>query len=279
MGKDFRTLLKLILTRSNTENEKLEAKLKAEAFETLSLPCIEYSDPRDNYSSLDQAIRKNHEYEWVFFLSERAAKNLFERLLEIGGNLFNLAPHLKIACIGSKTEKYIKETIGFPVDFVPSKFNTNDFIKEFSQIFKKDFYFEGKPLYPSKKILIPRMPVEDRVFIEKLKAINLEVDEVMAYETYLPELNEKTELNLKKLKKAIEKQEEIIILLSSSQVVKNFKELSKGLEFQKNNIRFISIGPKTTETLKEEFSGCAIEESEESSIESMLKSTKLIETS
>lgn len=228
--------MKVLITRNPEGNKQLKNLLEQNGIETLEYSCIEFVAPDDNYKGLDTAIRKNHEYDWIFLLSKTAAQAFFERLLEIGGNLFNLSAHLKLACVGKSTKDYIEGTIGFPVDFMPSKFNTNDFFKEFEQtiIDKRD------PSAAAIKVLLPRTKVQDNSFVESLEKAKVQVHAVDAYKTICPK--NKNNLNPSK---------DLAISFTSSEIVRNFKRLQPNLDIEKHTI--FSIGPKTSQTIREEY--------------------------
>lgn len=232
--------MQLIITRSREEN--LELTNKINGFEITNYPCIEYIAPTDNYQALDSAIRSNHLYDWVFFLSKRAAEMFFLRLIAIGGQFFHLAPSLRIACVGESTAKFVKEEIGFPVDLVPSKHNAEALFAEFNTS------QTGTILLVREESLInEEVPINGRV--------------VAGYKTQLPKA---IELSL---------ENSALIMITSSQIAKNFAELSKTLYTQINsvNYKFISIGPKTTATIKSLYPNSEILESTEASIEAMIE--------
>ena len=67
----------IVLTSTEKKNQELAKRFAG--FDFYSFPCIEYKDTSDDYKALDAAIRANHTYEWVFFLSAKAAEVFFER--------------------------------------------------------------------------------------------------------------------------------------------------------------------------------------------------------
>lgn len=236
----------VLITRAHDDALGFADLLSKKQLNSFIFPCIEFQAPPDNYKELDSCIRKNHEYNWVIFLSKKSAEVFFDRLLAIGGNLFNLAPKLRIACIGSSTKELVEKEIGFPVDFCPSEFNSDVFIKEFQRMAK------AAPEY-NFKILLPRTTIADQSFINELEdteGVNIEIDLVPAYTSQCPSKESLVVLDgITKIKELALKK--LIVSFTSSQIVRNFQTLIPELNLDSPNFKVISIGPKTTQTIKE----------------------------
>lgn len=125
----------VVITRAKEDSPEFVKILETKGISNyFFFPCLAFTAPDDNYTALNAAIRRNHEFDWLIFLSRRAAESFFNHLLEIGAHFFHLAAHLKIAVIGSATEKFIEQEINFPVNFCPSEFNSEVFSREFLEI-------------------------------------------------------------------------------------------------------------------------------------------------
>ncbi len=262
----------IIITRSEEESTEFKKLLKGKNLSSFTYPCLEYETPSDGYAAIDECIRKNHEFDWIVFLSKKSADVFFTRVLDLGGQLFHLSPRLRIACIGDKTASYVRDEIGFPVDFIPSEFNSDCFIKEFHEKF-----FPGKtlPSLEKTRIIIPRQENIEDDLVEKLEANNqIEISTCPAYKVLCPTINPELNQNLIGLLKT---EKQVYISFASSNTVTNFKELSKDINLDSfSNIKLISIGPKTTETIKAKFPNFyekqLVVESQQSSFESMIES-------
>lgn len=261
--------MKIVITRREEDSKSLIEASKQAGMESLTFPCLELGPPSDNYKSLDEAIRKNHLYDWIFFLSKNAADAFFSRLLEIGGHFFNLAPHLKLGVVGSSTAKFIQDEVGFPVDFVPSEFNSECFAKEFLEAYAD---LNALPGSDKKKVLLVRAELEDDKFQKEIEASGqFELDTALAYKTKMPE-----DFDLKALKDFLDdKTSDRYISFASSETVRNFKEMTKDLELSDKGVFFLSIGPKTSQTIKEEFADLdlpnILHEAKEAKIDQMIK--------
>lgn len=262
----------IITTRALEESQEFAKLLSEKNLSSFNYPCLEYETPSDGYAGIDDCIRKNHEFDWIIFLSKKSADVFFTRVLDLGGQLFHLSPRLKIACIGDKTADYVRNEIGFPVDFIPSKFNSDCFIKEFHKQFFSD---DALPGLEKTRIIIPRQENIKDDLVEKLEANNqIEISICAAYKILCPKIN--PELN-QKLISVLKNETQVYLSFASSNTVSNFKELSTEIDLDSfSNIKLISIGPKTTETIKAKFpifhEKQLVIQSEKSSFESMIDS-------
>ncbi|MDD9899011.1 MAG: uroporphyrinogen-III synthase [Candidatus Melainabacteria bacterium] len=241
----------IVITRPLEYLNETKSLLEAKGLDYFNLPCLEFTEPSDDYHSLDKVIRANHEYDWLIFLSKRAAQVFFDRLLELGGHLFNLSPRLKIACVGEQVASFVRDELGFPVDFVPSKFNSKQFLQE----------FEPDPM--SRVILVRNELVRDD-FEEQLSPRVLSLELAKAYSTKIPELD------LTEFDKLLASGEELILSFASSDTVKNFSILLGAERITKLNAQALSIGPRTSETIRELLPSIKVIEAEYASLESML---------
>jgi uroporphyrinogen-III synthase len=232
----------VVLTRTQEDNADLILDLKDSGTDFFSFPLLDFARP-NSYEDLDRAIRSNHQYDWIFFLSKKSALSFFDRVIELGGHLFHLSPHIKIACVGKSTSRFVSDEIGFPVDFVPSQFNADTLLSEFVDKFANEGWSNG--LEP-KKILIPRNADLDDDLTDKIQS-QFVIDICPAYRC-LP--SRPSSSKIQELQKLIDSHKEIYISLASSQTAKNFSELAPKLNCH-DGVKILSIGPKTSETIKE----------------------------
>lgn len=252
-------MAKVVLTRALEDSRAYAAELGLD--DLLIFPALEFLAPADNYAALDAAIRRNPDYSWIVFLSQKAAEIFFERLIAIGGHTFHLHPGLKIACIGEATRRYIETEIGFPVDFSPSEFNSDVFVEEFPSGIG----------FTEMRILVPRTAMVSDDFARRLSQRALmAVDIVEAYTTRCPDTAPVTELEQALRQGAL-------VSFTSSQIVRNFMQLSGSLPRDLlASARAISLGPKTTKTLMEYQVFSSIIEAKPSTLDAMaavIKST------
>jgi uroporphyrinogen-III synthase len=225
--------------------------LDAKSLKCFSLPCLEFSQPSDSYQSLDKIIRANHEYDWLIFLSKKSAQVFFDRLLELGGHLFVLSPRLKIACIGDQVASFVREQVGFPVDFVPTKFNSKTFLDE----------FEPDPMA---RIIVLRNENVDDDFVNELSSKVLSVELALAYSTKIPDID------LAGFDSLLNQSQDLVLSFASSDTVRNFCTLLGQQRLSKLDLPVLSIGPRTTQTIRELLPSLSVIEAKQSSFESML---------
>lgn len=247
-----------MIVLTSTKEKCLEISLAYPSVDFYDFPCIEYSEPKDAYLSLDASIRSNHLYEWVFFLSPKSAEVYFERLIAIGGNFFNLSNHLKFAVIGQATKDFLENEINMPVDFMPSQANSKTFVDEFCSQYHFDFDCAFK-------VLLPRSELAQDDFKEQLEASkNYDLDIVPAYNTVIASKSAEELLDFK-LKLAEIKG----VIFTSSSCVDNFFELTS--DYDLSSKAFYSIGSKTSKTIMKNYpTHKALFEADEASIDSIV---------
>lgn len=259
----------VVITRAKEDSSDFVKILEAKGIDDcFFFPCLAFTAPDDAYAALDAATRRNHEFDWLVFLSRRAAESFFNRLLEIGGHFFHLAPHLKIAVIGSATKEFIEKEINFPVNFCPSEFNSEVFSREFL----RDIASSENILEPL-NLLIPRTSIADDVLTQDLESLGtVKVTQVDAYKTIKPEASKELLADFQNLldrasqsgttetissspnRPPNDENRKIKLTFTSSQCVRNFFEIIDGqinLASYHEVLEFHSIGPKVTQTLKE----------------------------
>lgn len=252
----------VVITKSIDDSSKFIDLLQSSGLSCLSLPCIEFTKPSDDYAALDKVIRENHHYDWVFFLSRKSAEAFFTRLIELGGHLFHLSPRLKIACVGQSTADFVRDEIGFPVNFIPSKFNSETLALEFLQKFcAVDPALGLDPI----EVILPRAESINDDLVSKLESTaQVKVTLVDAYLTRAP-----VSVTLTDLDALISSEEKLFISFTSSQIVRNFKAILGEKRLAKlitrKNVHIISIGPQTSMTIRSELpelASCLLEASE-----------------
>jgi uroporphyrinogen-III synthase len=276
----------VVITRAKEDSSEFVKILETRGIiDYFFFPCLAFTAPDDKYTALDAAIRRNHEFDWLVFLSRRAAESFFNRLLEIGGHFFHLAQHLKIAAIGSATKEFIEKEINFPVNFCPSEFNSEVFSKEFL----RDIASSENILEPL-NLLIPRTSIADDLLTQDLESLGTaKVTQVDAYNTIKPETSTellsdfkrlldgtlRSDRENRKIRTPQQCERAVKLTFTSSQCVRNFFELTEGqinLATYQEILEFHSIGPKVTKTLKEIISDkFRLFQAEEASLEALTK--------
>ncbi|MEH7417100.1 uroporphyrinogen-III synthase [Neobacillus drentensis] len=168
-------------------------------------------------------------YDWIIFTSNVTVETFFSFCDRDAAKL------PKIAVIGKKTAEVLQER-GIRPAFVPSAFVAEVFVEEFIPL-----------VGPYAKILLPKGNLAREYIAASLMAVGAKVDEVVIYETYLPE-----ESRLK-LAQMLSRDELDILTFTSPSTVDHLMDVVKeyGLEEQLKNCIIGCIGPVTEKKLLE----------------------------
>ena len=244
--------VRVLVGRARYQASALSSALRELGSEVLEIPFIEIRKPR-SYKPLDQALRTLESYDWMILTSVNGVDAVWGRAEQLRLKL-RQPKHLRIAAIGPATESAIVKR-GFKVDVVPKHYVAESVVKSLRRRVK------------GKRVLLARARVARDVIPKELRKAGALVDVVEAYETVIPKSGRT------RLKAVLEgKKRPHVITFTSSSTVKNFAALlklnPKRMPSQNTslrafeNIRFASIGPVTSHTLRELGFGVDIEASE-----------------
>jgi len=224
---------RIVVTRAQKQADGLASILHQFGAEVVEAPVIEIRPP-DSYEALDSALHNILQYDWLILTSVNGVEALFSRLAPLGLNVDSLQ-HLKIAAIGPVTEVRIQDH-GLVVDIVPQRYVAEDVVRALRKLTKGE------------KLLVVRAKVARDVIPEQLRLAGAEVDVVEAYQTVIPEdAKERMHLAFRgtNLPDAI--------TFTSSSTVKNFLSVVSGTDVPAKlaKVKFASIGPVTSDTLRE----------------------------
>ena len=198
-------------------------------------------------SMLEKIIEKIKNYKWLVFTSSVGVDVLFDYLIEIGFDI-RLLCDLKIACVGSETEKEINKR-GIKIDYHPSEFNGTALAHGLTGLVKN-----------GEKVLIPRAKdgAEDLTHI--LAEAGIAYDDVPIYEKIK---------DMEKVNEAVNKiayNDINFVAFTSSSAVEGFAEITSNVNFGK--IKAVCIGERTAATAKSY--GMEVYISAEATIKSMI---------
>lgn len=224
---------RVLVGRARHQASALSDALRLIGAEVIEIPFIEIREPSSGHA-LDEAIAGLLDYDWLILTSVNGVQALFARLAKLGKSEADLL-HLNIAAIGPATRKAI-EKHGLPVDVMPEQYVAESVVAELQGEVK------------GKRVLLVRAKVARDVIPTELTRAGAKVDVVEAYETVVPD-GSRAEL-LRVLRDPGRKPE--VITFTSSSTVKNFLELlGKGNEGLLAGIKLASIGPVTSETMRQ----------------------------
>ncbi len=234
--------LRILVGRASHQAGTLSSALRELGADVIEIPFIEIRKPR-SYKRLDEALRHLQSYDWMILTSVNGVEAVWERLNKLGLYDRKLT-RLKIAAIGPATKAAIEKR-GFRVDVVPKRYVAESAVESLRGRVK------------GKRVLLARAKVARDVIPEELRKAGALVDVVEAYETVIPKSGR---ARLKAVLESKHRRPHIITFTSSS-AVRNFaalldteirrKLLQNHLRPENRVIRFASIGPVTSSTLRE----------------------------
>ena len=227
---------KIIITRAQEQSSEAHKIFKQNGAQVFDLPSLIIGPP-DDWSPLDDALKKIYTFDWIIFSSANGVKNFEERIKLIDLSLAKISKTIKIAAVGKKTASLLSD-IDAKISFVPPHFVADSLVEHFPQ--------NQKGL----KLFIPRVQTGGRsLFSDSFKYNAAEVTEVAAYESTCPKSIPKKTIDALKSRKID------IIAFTSGKTVINTVSLFKK-HFGRNwlklieNIKIISIGPQTSMSCK-----------------------------
>ncbi|MBI2118847.1 MAG: uroporphyrinogen-III synthase [Elusimicrobia bacterium] len=223
----------IVVTRAKHQASDFAKILKSHGANVLLCPTIKILSPLD-FKPLDKAIKTLSIYDWLIFTSVNGVEKFMERASKIYKN-FICPTSLKTCAIGPLTKQKMI-FFGFPVTLVSKEYVAESIL-------------EALPEVKNKRILIPRAQSARDLLPKELKKKGATVDVVETYRTIIDGSNFSELLNW------LGKNMIDCITFTSSSTVKNFFSLltrrQKNKILGNKNIFSASIGPITTETLKE----------------------------
>lgn len=195
----------------------------------IEIPLIAFR-PIERNPRLLTILKALDTYDWIIFTSNVTVETFF--------SFFSLAEtenyFPKIAVIGKKTEEGLLEK-GMQPEFVPSTYVAETFVEEFLPF-----------IHENSRVLIPKGNLAREYISTSLTDFGANVDEVVIYETYMPEESRK------KLAEMLVLNQLDILLFTSPSTVDHFMDVvqQKELMHYLNECIFGSIGPTTEKKLQ-----------------------------
>lgn len=223
----------ILTTRASKQSGGLAAPLRELGADVVEVPTIEINPP-SSYEPLDFALRKIKDYDWLILTSVNGVDAVFARLKKLGMGANDLR-HLEIAAIGPATQKAI-QTQGLTVAVTPDKYIAESVVEA----------LRGKT--EGKRVLLARAKVARDILPSELKKAGVLLDVVEAYETKVPA---GAQAKLQKLFSSRAHRPDIVTFTSSSTASNFLSLLGNGQEQALKDVLLASIGPVTSNTLRE----------------------------
>ncbi len=218
-----------VVTRSRTQSSQLTERLEAQGAQVIEIPAIRIV-PQER-DALKKAVVDIRSYTWLVFTSVNAVNIFFEVFMERYRDVRPLG-HVKIAVIGEGTAQSL-EKFGLVPDVLPEEYVAESLANALESL-----------VLPGDRILMPRAK-EARMVLKARLSQQCQVDEIPIYTTEQETMPDEIRASL------IGAPPEFITFASSS-TVRHFVRMAGAevLEAMKNT-KMISIGPVTSETMRE----------------------------
>jgi uroporphyrinogen-III synthase len=220
---------RILVTRAAHQAGKLSEGLRALGAEAVEVPVLEIRPP-ENLKPLDAAIGALHSYDWLIFTSSNTVRALAER----ASAPLSISSHTKIAAVGESTADALRAA-ALPVSFVPKNYVAESLIAGLREN------------WSGKRVLLARAAVARDVIPDALRSAGATVDVIDAYRNVLPEDAPE------KLRAALAQKLDAATFTSSSSVTHLAEAAAKaGIPFPLAQIPAVSIGPVTSQTLRDQ---------------------------
>lgn len=230
------------VTRSRAQASQVVADLTELGAEVLEIPTIRIEPPR-KLAPLKEAIASIGIYDWIVFTSPNGVDAFFREFFRVHQDIRELGA-LKIAAIGAVTAEKLG-ALHLEVDLQPKTFTSEALLAEF----KESVCCENL------NFLLPRADLADERLRKGLEELGGIVDDLDAYRT-VPETEDRSG-HLALLQTAGAD----LVTFTSSSTVNNFCDLIDvgALREQHPQMLFASIGPQTSEAMRERGLPVAVE--------------------
>jgi uroporphyrinogen III methyltransferase/synthase len=181
---------------------------------------------------VDRVIRGLSGFHWMIFTSVNGVHFFFKRLFELGQDCRALA-HLKIAAIGDVTAKALEER-GISPDLKPGRFTTEALVKT----------LQARGQIRGNHFLLVRTDIAPDFLAREIEKHGGKATEITAYRT-------KPAPNRMRLARLLESTPVDYVAFTSASTVTHFFDAIPAKKRSRIRSRFVTIGPVTTQTLKE----------------------------
>jgi len=224
--------VRVLVGRARHQASVLSSELRKLGATVIEIPFIEIREPR-TFKLLDSALTDLGGYDWLILTSVNGVEAMWERLTRLRLAKTHLS-RLRIAAIGPATKKAIEQH-GGEVDVVPKEYVAESVVRSLRRRVK------------GKRVLLVRAKVARDIIPRELRKAGAHVDVVEAYETTVPNSSRP---RLRRLLGNRRRTPHVVTFTSSS-TVRNFVSLLGSSKESIENVRFASIGPVTSSTLRE----------------------------
>ncbi|MGL4980577.1 MAG: uroporphyrinogen-III C-methyltransferase, partial [Fusobacteriaceae bacterium] len=211
---------RIMVTRDSTQSDEMSELFRREGASVKEFPLIKIV-PNEN--KLDKDFLKD--YSCILFNSPNGVRNFMDKIVDL-----RTLGDKKIGVVGKKTDEVLREYKIIP-DFIPNEYRVDRLVEESCKFTNIE-----------DKVLIVTSDISPCNCEEWEKRYNLKFNKYEAYSTQ--KIIEKKDITVKALKEV-----EYVTLMSSSTVEALYESLEGDVSYLKD-IKLVSIGPVTSETMK-----------------------------
>jgi uroporphyrinogen III methyltransferase / synthase len=223
-----------VVTRAPEQAGELTAALGRLGAEVFLLPTVAFAPPED-WRSVDEAIARFAEFDWILFTSQNAVRFFAQRHRHLSQHAESSHSALpRIAAVGIATEQAAAKE-GLRVDYVAKNHTGDALARELAGSLK------------GCKVLLPRSDRADERVPNALREAGARVTEVIAYRTAAPEKIDPELLG------QLRRGEVDAVVFASPSAFHNLCASIPALELAQlsSRVQFAAIGPATARALQE----------------------------
>lgn len=225
----------IVVTRTRQQASELSNQLAELGANVIEAPTIELAPPAD-WSKVDEVLNRAKAFDWVVFTSANGVEFARRRLFETGRDV-RVFGGAKFAAIGDATARALRERLCVQADLCPEQFVAEALADAFA----------ARGEIAAKRFLLLRADIARPILRQRLEQGGAaEVLDLPIYETKLAAALPEG------LIEALEEGRVHWVTFTSSSTARNFATLL-GADYRDKlkGVRVASIGPITTQTLKD----------------------------
>ena len=243
---------RVIVVQVKPGMSKLSEKLREMGCHVVEMLCFRIVPLVSSGCMLEKKLKNINDYTWIVFTSSVGVNIFFDYLVENGIDI-RVLHHLKIACVGTETEKELNKR-GIKVDYCPVKFNGAALACGLIDLLKNG---------NGEKLFIPRAKNGDDDLTRILADASFAFDDVPIYEKI-----RNTSAAINTIIESITEND--FVAFTSSSGVEGFAGSTTHIDFRK--IKAVCIGEKTAATARSY--GMEVYVSTEATIQGMVDKIK-----
>ena len=225
----------ILITRTRQQNAKIRTRLEALGGQVMEAPTIQRTMPTEQVGrQVDEALRQLAQFDWLILTSAGGANAVADRLFALGLDSRSFAS-VKVGVVGHATAAALRDRLGVVADLVPTRFTADALADELLA----DHEVAGR------RMLLLRANLARPALPEALEAAGAHVTNLPIYETRPAD-----QLPAQALTALRERRVDWATFTSASTAT-NLVRLLGDEAHLLNHVRLASIGPVTSQTMRE----------------------------